>query len=219
MPPDVAERAFEPFYTTKPQGAGTGLGLATVYGIATAAGGDVRLYSESGIGTTVTIVLPATETADQAEDRDVAGAPHPEPAAPTGVPDRETILLVEDEDALRDATSRILTRAGYRVLAVGSGAEAVRTAQTHPEPIGLLLTDVIMPEMMGNEVATRVRAVLPDVPVLYMSGYAQPVLAEHGTLDPGVTMIEKPFSRRELLDRVSAMVQGLGAGVHSAGVR
>jgi signal transduction histidine kinase len=217
MPLDVAERAFEPFYTTKPQGAGTGLGLATVYGIATAAGGDVRLYSESGIGTTVTIVLPATEIADQAEHRDEARPAQPEPVAPTGVPDRETILLVEDEDALRDATSRILTRAGYRVLAVGGGADAVRTAQTHPEPIGLLLTDVIMPEMMGNEVAARVRAVLPDVPVLYMSGYAQPVLAEHGTLDPGVTMIEKPFSSRELLDRVSAMVRGVGAGVHPAG--
>jgi PAS domain S-box-containing protein len=143
MPPDVAERAFEPFYTTKPQGAGTGLGLATVYGIATAAGGDVRLYSESGIGTTVTIVLPATETADSTPEANVTGRRVPPEPAAAGAPDRETILLVEDEDALRDATSRILTRAGYRVLPAAGGAEAVRTAATHPEPIGLLLTDVI----------------------------------------------------------------------------
>ena len=127
-------------------------------------------------------------------------------AVPAGSPAGETILLVEDEDALRDTTTRILTRAGYRVLAAAGGEQAIRTAQTHPDRIGLLLTDVIMPEMMGNEVAARVRAVLPDVPVLYMSGYAQPVLAEHGTLEPGVTMIEKPFSSRELLGRVAALL-------------
>jgi PAS domain S-box-containing protein len=203
MPPEVAERAFEPFYTTKPQGAGTGLGLATVYGIATAAGGDIRLYSEAGIGTTVTIVLPATEVGGGPE---TAARPARPDAVPAGSPAGETILLVEDEDALRDTTTRILTRAGYRVVAAAGGEQAIRTAQTHPDRIGLLLTDVIMPEMMGNEVAARVRAVLPDVPVLYMSGYAQPVLAEHGTLEPGVTMIEKPFSSRELLGRVAALL-------------
>jgi len=211
MPPEVAERAFEPFYTTKPQGAGTGLGLATVYGIATAAGGDIRLYSEAGIGTTVTIVLPATEAGGGPETADRPARPDAVPAgSPAGSSASETvsetILLVEDEDALRDATTRILTRAGYRVLAAAGGEQAIRTAQTHPDRIGLLLTDVIMPEMMGNEVAARVRAVLPDVPVLYMSGYAQPVLAEHGTLEPGVTMIEKPFSSRELLGRVAALL-------------
>jgi PAS domain S-box-containing protein len=205
MPPDVAERAFEPFYTTKPQGAGTGLGLATVYGIATAAGGDVRLYSEAGIGTTVTIVLPATEISGEEEAAARPARPDHAPSAGSAI--RETILLVEDEDALRDTTSRILTRAGYRVLTAAGGAEAIHIAETHPEPIGLLLTDVIMPEMMGNEVAARICAVLPDIPVLYMSGYAQPVLAEHGTLEPGVTMIEKPFSGRELLDRVSAVLR------------
>jgi PAS domain S-box-containing protein len=201
MPPDVAERAFEPFYTTKPQGAGTGLGLATVYGIATAAGGDVRLYSETGIGTTVTIVLPATEASGE---RETAARPsRPDHTAPVG---SSTILLVEDEDALRDTTGRILARAGYHVLATSGGAEAIGIARTHLDRIGLLLTDVIMPEMMGNEVAARIREVLPDIPVLYMSGYAQPVLAEHGTLEPGVTMIEKPFSSRELLGRVAALL-------------
>jgi CheY-like chemotaxis protein len=203
MPPEVAERAFEPFYTTKPQGAGTGLGLATVYGIATAAGGDVRLHSEAGIGTTVTIVLPVTS--NTAHDPAVQPS-HPDTRAPMESVTRETILLVEDEDALRDAASRILTRAGYHVLTANGGDKAIHTAQTHPEPIRLLLTDVIMPEMMGNEVAARVRTIRPDIPVLYMSGYAQPVLAEHGTLEPGVAMIEKPFSSRDLLDRVHGLL-------------
>jgi CheY-like chemotaxis protein len=199
MPPEVAERAFEPFFTTKPQGAGTGLGLATVYGIASAAGGHVRLYSEAGIGTTITIVLPVSDAAiDEAEvaARPVATSP---PAAAGA-----TILLVEDEEALRIATSRILVRAGYEVLTADGGAAALRLAQHHPAPIHLLLTDVIMPNMMGNEVATRVRALRPELPVLYMSGYAQPVLTENGTLQPGVIIIEKPFTRRDLLDRVHA---------------
>ena len=148
------------------------------------------------------MVLPATEVSG---DREAAARPaRPDHAVPAGSPARATILLVEDEDALRETTSRILTRAGYSVLAADGGAEAIGIAQTHPDRIDLLLTDVIMPEMMGNEVAARIRAVRPDIPVLYMSGSAQPVLAEHGTLEPGVTMIEKPFSSRELLDRVSA---------------
>jgi CheY-like chemotaxis protein len=201
MPPDVAERAFEPFFTTKPPGAGTGLGLATVYGIATAADGDVRLYSETGVGTTITILLPATEVTDgDVPARSVS--PDAEAPAESQPQPQRTILLVEDEDALREVAGRILARAGYHVLAADDGAEAIRLAQTHPAPIHLLLTDVIMPKMMGNEVAARIQTIRPDIPVLYMSGYAQPVLAEHGTLQAGVTIIEKPFARRELLDRI-----------------
>jgi len=207
MPPEVAERAFEPFFTTKPQGAGTGLGLATVYGIATAAGGHVRLYSEAGIGTTVTLVLPASDAAvteAEAPADDVA------PAAPGS---REaTILLVEDEEALRDASGRILARAGYEVLVADGGAAALSIVEQHPEPIHLLLTDVIMPNMMGNEVAARIHELRPEIPVLYMSGYAQPVLTENGTLQQGVTIIEKPFTRRDLLDRVHARLHHAGTG-------
>ncbi|MEU8234117.1 PAS domain S-box protein [Actinoplanes sp. NPDC048967] len=202
MPAEVAERAFEPFFTTKPQGAGTGLGLATVYGIATAAGGHVRLYSEPGIGTTVTIVLPASAdamTVPEAAEPDSAPAVRSAPEA--------TILLVEDEEALRVATGRILTRAGYEVLVADGGPAALRIAQQHPAPIHLLLTDVIMPKMMGNEVAARVQALRPGLPVLYMSGYAQPVLTENGTLPPGVLIIEKPFTRRDLLDCVHARLR------------
>ncbi|HWG98187.1 MAG TPA: PAS domain S-box protein [Pilimelia sp.] len=203
MPPEVAERAFEPFYTTKPPGSGTGLGLATVYGIATAAGGDVRLYSEPGIGTTVTVLLPAA-------DADADAAPHTggDVAAPASPPSatHETVLLVEDEADLREATGRILTRAGYHVLAAAGGAEAIRIAESHPAPIDILLTDVIMPKMMGTEVAARIHALRPGTPVLYMSGYAQPVLTEHGTLPADVTIVEKPFTRRRLLDRIDEVL-------------
>jgi PAS domain S-box-containing protein len=212
MPPEVAERAFEPFFTTKPHGAGTGLGLATVYGITSAAGGHVRVYSEPGIGTTITLVLPAT-------DAPVTDTETPAEAVTTQatVAAEATVLLVEDEEALRVATSRILTRAGYEVLVADGGAAALRLAQHHPGPIDLLLTDVMMPAMMGNEVAARVHALRPGVPVLYMSGYAQPVLTENGTLQEGVIIIEKPFTRRDLLDRVHARLRhGAPAGSTAA---
>jgi CheY-like chemotaxis protein len=208
MPHEVIERAFEPFYTTKPKGSGTGLGLATVYGIATAAGGDVHLYSEAGIGTTITVVLPAVDTP---ADAGITGAA-PDTATATEAPATETILLVEDEDALRQVATRILTRAGYHVLAATGGAQAIHIAQTHPDTIHLMLTDVIMPKMMGNEAAQQVQAIRPGLPVLYMSGYAEPVLTENGTLQDGVIIIEKPFTSRELLDRVRAMLHGDIAG-------
>ncbi len=202
MPPEVLDRAFEPFFTTKPQGAGTGLGLATVYGIAASAGGDIRLYSEPGIGTTLTILLPATEVTAAPDDTTISVDAGPA----EGTPRHETILLVEDEEPLRDVTTRILIRAGYRVLVADGGPAAIDIARSHPEPIHLLLTDVIMPKMMGNEVADRITAIRPELPVLYMSGYAQPVLTEHGTLQPGVTIVEKPFTRRQLLDRIHAVL-------------
>ncbi|MEU4425982.1 PAS domain S-box protein [Actinoplanes sp. NPDC024001] len=201
MPPEVIDRAFEPFYTTKPKGSGTGLGLATVHGIVTAAGGDVRLYSENGIGTTVTVILPAVDTAVGSSPAPATGAPA-RPA--TGTPPHETILMAEDEDDLRLITTRILTRAGYQVLTTSGGEQAIHLAQTHPGPIDLLLTDVIMPKMTGNEVAARVQAIRPGIPVLYMSGYAEPVLSENGNLPEGVTIVEKPFTSQELLDRVRA---------------
>jgi PAS domain S-box-containing protein len=202
MPPEVVERAFEPFYTTKPQGSGTGLGLATVYGIATAAGGDVRLYSEADIGTTITILLPAIDTPADVTAVDT----EPAVQAAAGPRPHEAILLVEDEDGLRQVTERILTRAGYHLLTANDGAQAIHLAQTHPGPIDLLLTDVIMPKMMGTEVAARIQALYPDIPVLYMSGYAQPVLTENGTLPNGVALVEKPFTSRELLRRIHTLL-------------
>ncbi|MBG0567259.1 ATP-binding protein [Actinoplanes aureus] len=207
MPPEVIERAFEPFYTTKPKGSGTGLGLATVHGIVAAAGGDVNLYSENGIGTTVTVTLPAVDTP--------ADTPTPDTDKPleqfSGRPPHETILMVEDERALRVITDRVLSRAGYHVLTASGGEQAIHLAQTHPGPIDLLLTDVIMPKMTGNQVAARVEALRPGIPVLYMSGYAEPVLAENGTLPEGVTIVEKPFTSKELLDHIRTRLHQAGS--------
>jgi CheY-like chemotaxis protein len=193
MPHEVIERAFEPFYTTKPKGEGAGLGLATVYGIITQAGGHVQIYSEPGFGTTITALLPATE------QQPVAVEPQP---VRQRVVSGETILVVEDEDAMREVTRRILARHGYQVITAAGGGEAIQLAEAKRTDIHLLVTDVIMPGMLGKEVAERLHAIRPRLGVLYMSGYAHPVLASQGTLDPGVTLIEKPFSEDSLLAKV-----------------
>jgi signal transduction histidine kinase/CheY-like chemotaxis protein len=193
MPPDVLARVFEPFFTTKPKGKGTGLGLATFYGIITGAGGYAQIYSEPGIGTTITGLLPATGEQATKSARSRAAAPRGR---------GETILLVEDEASLRDLASRILTRHGYQVRAPRTATEAPVIASDPAQPIDLLLTDVVMPEMLGNEVARRIHATRPDLPVLYMSGYAQPVLDTHGTFTGQIDLLEKPFTQTTLLTRV-----------------
>ena len=194
MPKDVIEHAFEPFFTTKPSGEGTGLGLATVYGIVTQAGGDVSIYSERGMGTTINVLLPATE---QRSPEDAS------PATTTVSEARgETILVVEDEAALRMVVCRMLTSAGYQVLDAETGAAALAISERHSGPIDLLLTDVVMPQMLGKELAGRLVVSRPGTPVLYMSGYARPVLASHGTLDSDVVLLEKPFTRTDLLRTV-----------------
>jgi PAS domain S-box-containing protein len=197
MTAEVAQRVFEPFFTTKPKGEGSGLGLATVYGIVTQAGGHIAIQSVPGTGTTFTTLLPVSETAPAVVEEPVL-----RPLSQGG----ETVLVVEDEDALREVTRRILTRNGYRVLTAASGPEAIKIAEHSTEDIHLLLTDVIMPHMLGKELAIRVAESRPAMRVLYMSGYAQPVLASQGTLDPGVTLVEKPFSEHTLLDRVRAVL-------------
>jgi hypothetical protein len=191
----TAARVFEPFFSTKPKGRGTGLGLATVYGIVTSNGGDIEIYSEVGLGTTVSVLLPVTE-----EDAAPAVAPAPGGEGQPG--HGETILVVEDEDSLRDLTSRILTRGGYQVCVVATGSEAVRRASDPAQPIDLLLTDVIMPEMLGNEVAARVGEIRPGIPALFMSGYAQPILDTHGIPAPCYDILEKPFTEIALLTHV-----------------
>ncbi len=192
MPPEVLARVFEPFFTTKPKGKGTGLGLATFYGIITGAGGYAQIYSEPGIGTTITGLLPVTGK----EASRTAGPPGP---APRG--HGETILLVEDEASLQELASRILTRNGYQVRAA-TAVEAPAIAADIGQPIDLLLTDVVMAEMLGNEVARRIRASRPALPVLYMSGYAQPVLDTHGAFASQIDLLEKPFSEATMLTRV-----------------
>jgi signal transduction histidine kinase/ActR/RegA family two-component response regulator len=193
MPPEVLARVFEPFFTTKPQGKGTGLGLATFYGIITGAGGYAQIYSEPGLGTTISGLLPATS--------EEAGRPaRPQAAPPRGR--GETILLVEDETSLQELAARILTRNRYQVRIAATAAEAPRIAGDTGQPIDLLLTDVVMPEMLGNEVARRVHAIRPALPVLYMSGYAQPILDTHGAFAHQIDLLEKPFTEATLLTRV-----------------
>lgn len=197
----VVERAFEPFFTTKASGEGTGLGLATVYGIATQADGEVSIASEPGLGTTVTVLLPAAARVDV--DVDAA------PAEPVRIDGQgETLLVVEDEAALRDVAGRILSGAGYRVLSAEGGAAALALVARHDGEIDLLLSDVVMPGMLGKDLAERLVVVRPGTRVLFMSGYAQPVLHSQGTLDPGVALLEKPFTANDLLIAVRKRLDG-----------
>jgi two-component system, cell cycle sensor histidine kinase and response regulator CckA len=203
MPPEIAERAFEPFFSTKAKGAGTGLGLATVFGILSQADGHIQIYSEQDKGTTISITLPVTD-----EVPAPASDPVPYQRAPTG----ETVLVVEDEEALREVTKRIFTRNGYHVVTAADGPEALDIARHHDGEIHLLVTDVVMPHMLGKEVADRIKAIKPEIEVLYMSGYARPVLASQGRLDPGVALVEKPFSETDLLRTAGQLLNGHFSG-------
>ena len=186
-------RVFEPFFTTKTKGQGTGLGLATVYGIVQQAGGDISIYSELGTGTRVHVLLPAAD--DQPTSRQLETIrPRHEASA--------TILVVEDADDLREITTLILTKHGYQVITAANGLEALEAVKNHAGPIDLLLTDVVMPHMHGPELAERLAASQPEIRVLYMSGYAQPMVDNGGTLEEGVLLIEKPFTEPVLLDGV-----------------
>ncbi|GGK26865.1 histidine kinase [Pilimelia terevasa] len=195
MPLEVAAHAFDPFFTTKPKGEGTGLGLATVYGIVSQAGGHVWLQSEPDRGTTVTVLLPVTDEEISAEWP---------PRAPAQAGDGELVLVVEDETALGEVTRRILGRNGYQVMIADNGPDALALLRDSPRRVDLLITDVIMPGMLGKEVAEQARVHQPGIPVLYMSGYAEPVLNEQGTLEPGVRLISKPFAEPDLLAAVAA---------------
>jgi PAS domain S-box-containing protein len=193
MPPDVAARAFEPFFTTKPKGEGTGLGLATVYGIVTETGGDVQISSQPGQGTCFILLLPATEGPLHTEEP-VSVVRHGSAG--------ETVLICEDEPAIREVTRRILARHGYQVILAQDGMDAIQLARTREGGLDLLLTDVVMPQVLGKDVAEAIRAVRPEVKVLYMSGYARPMLAGSGSLEAGVSLLEKPFSEAVLLAAV-----------------
>jgi PAS domain S-box-containing protein len=198
MEQDVAERAFDPFFTTKAADRGTGLGLATVYGIVQQAGGQARIYSEPGVGTTFTALLPAT---DRTPTPTTVGVDRERPRG------EATILLVEDEQALREVIERILTGSGYRVITATNGADALAVAADLPERIDLLLTDVIMPQMNGPHLVERIKEVRPSIGVMLMSGFAQPILDSGGHLEPGVTLIEKPFAGPDLLEKVRQVLE------------
>jgi CheY-like chemotaxis protein len=193
------DRIFEPFFSTKPKGEGSGLGLATVYGIITQAGGNVRVYSEPGLGTTVTAFLPVTSLG--------AAAAAPAAPAPQGG-NGEIVLVAEDEPAMREVTRRILARNGYHVIAVAGGQEALAAVTHRLDHIDVLLTDVIMPQMQGKELAGQILALHPRTRVVYMSGYTQGLLSAQGVVEPGIHLIEKPFSEATLLTKLHEVLSG-----------
>jgi PAS domain S-box-containing protein len=198
MDKKTLDHVFEPFFTTKPRGHGTGLGLATTYGIVAQAGGYIDLYSEPGVGTRVSVLLPATDQLQTAEQA-VAPASLVRPT--------ETVLVVEDSDDLREIAGRILTKNGYQVMVAANGPDALELARDFPGHIDLLLTDVVMPHMQGSELAPRLVEIRPDLRVLYMSGFAQPALAANGTLAPGLALLDKPFTEPALLARVRQVLE------------
>jgi two-component system cell cycle sensor histidine kinase/response regulator CckA len=193
MAPETRIRVFEPFFTTKEIGKGTGLGLPMVYGIVKQSGGYIWVYSELGIGTTFKIYLPSVDAPVE--------EPHPRPAPelPTGT---ETVLLVEDEDGVRELLQEILTEQGYRVLAASRGSEALGISDSTHEEIPLLVTDVVMPKMSGRELAHRLRLSRPALRVLYLSGYTEEAIAQHGIIEPDAAFLQKPFTRADLARKI-----------------
>jgi len=195
---DAATRVhiFEPFFTTKPRGKGTGLGLATVYGILKQSGGSIQVESETNQGSEFRVYLPAAgdgvhKKRRRALDKDVAGG-------------TETILIAEDEPDLRELARIFLEDYGYKVLEAASADQAIKTAEMLAEPIHLLLTDVIMPGMSGRLLAERILSTRPQTRIMYMTGYTDDMVVQHKVLEPGVQLLQKPFSRADLALKVRA---------------
>ena len=205
MSEEVARRAFEPFFTTKPSGEGTGLGLATVYGIVNQSGGQLTIDSTPGEGTTITIDLPASEKAPE------VGKPRHEELPPSA---RGTVLVVEDEAPVRRLTARLLRDAGFETLEAANGEEALAALGETEQELSLLLTDIVMPKMSGRELAERVRSMHSELPVLFMSGYTDDVVVRHGVATADIPFVAKPFTRETLLKAVNEAIE---AGVRPLG--
>jgi two-component system cell cycle sensor histidine kinase/response regulator CckA len=197
MTADVAAHIFEPFYTTKPRGQGTGLGLSTVYGIVAEAGGSINVYSEPGVGTTFRIYLPMATASGS-----VVPAVLRQGTPPSG--DGRTVLVVEDEPALARVVTRILANGGYHVLTATGGPQALALFRQHG--CDVLLTDVIMPEMSGRHLVEIIHEAAPALPVLYMSGYSNGLLGTTHVLDGDIAFIEKPFTAYDLLYKIAEVV-------------
>jgi CheY-like chemotaxis protein len=191
---EIIDKIFEPFFSTKAIGQGTGLGLATVYGIVRQNNGMINVKSEPGVGTTFSVYLPRT-TKLSIETQS---------SNPVEIPrgHNETVLLVEDEIDILELAEAMLRQLGYRVLVANSPFVAINIAEQCLESIDLLVSDVIMPELNGRDLANRLRALIPELPVLYMSGYTANIIADRGFLDKDVRIIQKPFSKRDLATKV-----------------
>ncbi|MGB8673892.1 MAG: CHASE4 domain-containing protein [Candidatus Acidiferrales bacterium] len=201
-------RIFEPFFTTKGPGKGTGLGLATVYGVVKQSGGFIWVYSELGHGTSFKVYLP--EVAAEAER---ISTEKPAERSQTG---SETILFVEDEESVRELVSEYLKNAGYNVLEAIDGAQALEVAQAHQSEIHILVTDVVMPRVSGRELATRLTATRTALKVLYVSGYTDDSIFRHGVLEGGMAFLQKPFNLKTLAQKIRAVLDGEAAGVAEA---
>jgi CheY-like chemotaxis protein len=189
-------RIFEPFFTTKPAGEGTGLGLSMVYGVVKQSGGYVWVYSEPGKGATFKIYLPRVD-----EPAESLLRPKDEVILDRG---SETILLVEDDDALRELIAGLLRNDGYKVLEEKDGQAATATAKNYGDVIHLLLTDVIMPGMSGGELRARLTEMRPELKSLYMSGYTGNLIAHHGMLSTDTVVLQKPFTKLALLSQIKS---------------
>lgn len=185
---------FEPFFTTKKFGKGTGLGLSTVFGIVKQNKGFINVYSEPGKGSNFTIYFPRFNG-----EINQTKAAEPQEHIYQG---SETILLIEDEPALLEMTMSMLRRLGYTVVATSSPEEALQLIEKHKDSINLVMTDVIMPGMNGKDLSIRLLATNPDLKFLFMSGYTANVISHHGVLDDGIHFIQKPFSRRDLSEKI-----------------
>jgi two-component system, cell cycle sensor histidine kinase and response regulator CckA len=198
--PDILPRIFEPFFTTKPKGKGTGLGLSTVYGIIKQSGGSLAVASDPGKGTDVVLYLPRVE-------EPVAGAVQDSPA-PAPVSGHETVLVVEDEPSVRTFVCSALRRHGYMVLEARHGIEALTVVQAYVGRLHLVLTDVIMPQLSGREVAEAIADIDPSIKILYMSGYTDDAVLRHGIVSDAVNFIHKPYTADALLQTVRQVLDG-----------
>jgi PAS domain S-box-containing protein len=210
MPPDVQEHLFEPFYTTKRDGRGTGLGLAMVYGTVSQVGGFVWVYSEPGRGTTFKLYFPRADAA-QGEPVHL-----PRPALARDVARRTQVLLVEDDAALRRSSRRMLERQGLRVVEAANGGEALLHLRGGVA-VDLVLTDVVMPMMSGRQLVDEIHKVRPELPAVFMSGYTDEAIVRHGVLEANTLFVQKPFAVEELLSKIAlALSQGLAGRLSAA---
>jgi len=191
---------FEPFFTTKPMGKGTGLGLSTVYGIVKQSGGSIQVESELGRGTVFRVYLPAEHAAVHLKKRAAADA--------SVAGGSETILIAEDEPDLRELTRIFLRDYGYNVIEAASAEQALQIGEVFAGPIHLLLTDVIMPGMSGRQLAERIHKKYPQTKIIYMTGYTDDMVVQHKVLEPGVNMLQKPFTRLDLASKVRSTLDG-----------